>query len=129
MKKIRFKSIFTKTIAIMLPLVLLINLIILIALYWITYQYNYEKSERDVTTAANVIEDFVGIYDFNNEAELSELNASLSALCREFDISYAYVLDVDATAGTQKYLAIGYGNLASESFKNERKVGDERSEF
>ena len=124
MKKIRFKSIFTKTIAIMLPLVLLINLIILIALYWITYQYNYEKSERDVTTAANVIEDFVGIYDFNNEAELAELNASLSALCREFDISYAYVLDVDATAGTQKYLAIGYGNLASKSFKNERKVGD-----
>ena len=108
----------------MLPIVTIINLIILAALYQITYRFNYEHCEKDVTTAATVIEDFAGIYDFGNKAEMMELNASLSSLCREFQIAYAYVLKVDVKAGTEKYLAIGYGDNASESFKKERAVGD-----
>ena len=108
----------------MLPIVTIINLIILAALYQITYRFNYEQCKNNVTTAATVIEDFAGIYDFGNKAEMMELNASLSSLCREFQIAYAYVLKVDVKAGTEKYLAIGYGDNASEAFKKERTVGD-----
>lgn len=124
MKKIKFKSIFTKAIAITLPIVVIVNALILALLYRMTYNYNLDKYKKEVTTAASVIEDFAARCDFNDESELSALDKELNKLCRQFDISYAYVLEIDEKANSEKYLAIGYGEMASESFKNERSIGD-----
>ena len=124
MKRIKNKSIFWKTIAIVMPIVTIMNVIVLAASYKITYDFSYEKCEKDVTTAAKVIEDFAALYDMNDKAEVKELGESMSALCREFGISYAYVIEVDTEAETEKYISIGYGENASEAFKLERHTGD-----
>lgn len=122
MKKIH--GIFISTIAILLPFVLLINIIILSLEYNYTYNNTLKHCSDDIITAAKVIEDYVGIYDLNLPEDAETCNKSLSALCREFDITYAYVLKINEKRNSETYISIGVGNNASKDFVETRKPGD-----
>ncbi len=122
MKKV--KSVFTNTIAILLPIVLLTNIIILSFEYKYIYDTTLKHCTEDVITAAKVIEDYVGIYDLNLEEDIQTCNQSLSALCKEFEISYSYVLRIDEKKNSETYISIGTGRTASKKFISTRKVGD-----
>lgn len=122
MKKIH--GIFLSTIAILLPIVLLINIIILSLEYNYTYNNTLKHCSEDIITAAKVIEDYVGIYDLNIPEDAEMCNKSLSALCREFGITYAYVLRINEKRNSETYISIGVGNNASKSFVETRKPGD-----
>ena len=92
------------------------------------YKYIYDTTLKhcteDVIKAAKVIEDYVGIYDLNLEEDIQTCNQSLSALCREFDITYSYVLRIDKKKNSETYISIGVGNNASKKFISTREVGD-----
>ncbi|MBR2589899.1 MAG: SpoIIE family protein phosphatase [Clostridia bacterium] len=116
-------TLFYKTIAIILPIVLVTNLIVLALAYYVTYQQNYNHCAEDVTKAARVIEDFVGMYDLTKEEDVKQCNESISALCREFEITYAYVVRIDVEKNTETYVTLGAGHNASETYIKERYPG------
>lgn len=120
----KYSGIFVSTIAILLPIVILTNLIILSVGYKYIYDYTLAYCTEDVITAAKVIEDYVGIYDLNSKKDVEICNNSLNALCREFDITYSYVLKIDQEQNSETYISIGIGKNASKDFINERKPGD-----
>lgn len=122
MKKIH--GIFFETIAILLPILLLTNLIVLGISYSKTYETSLQHSVNNITRAAKVIEDYVGIYDLTRKSDVDICNESLSALCREFDITYAYVQKIDVKNNSETYISIGVGNGASEDFIEQRHAGD-----
>lgn len=122
MKKVN--SIFFSTIAILLPIVLITNIIILSVAYKFTYDTTLNHCTEDIIKAAKVIEDYVGIYDLNLQKDVDMCNQSLSALCREFDITYSYVLKIDVANKSETYVSIGVGKNASEEFIATRHPGD-----
>lgn len=122
MKKTR--TVFFNTIAILLPIVLLTNCIILIVAYRVAYKLYYNSCAQTVTKAARVIEDFVGMYDLSDPEDVNECNESMSALCREFEITYAYVVRINADKKSETYVTLGAGKDASERFLQERHPGD-----
>lgn len=126
MKRIikKFKTIFFSTIAILLPIVFVTNLIILVVAYKNIYDSNYERCQEEVIVAANVIEDYVGIYDLEDAEDVAQCNESLCALCREFKITYAYVVRIDIEKKEETYVTLGYGENAAESFIKNRHSGD-----
>ena len=124
MKKRKPGSIFLSTIATLLPIVLLSNLIVLGVAYYVVYEHNYKHCVDDVAKAAKVIEDYVGIYDLNDPEDVKVCNESISALCREFEITYSYVVEVNVEKNSETYIVLGAGKDAAESFLRERHSGD-----
>ncbi|MBQ6381888.1 MAG: SpoIIE family protein phosphatase [Clostridia bacterium] len=122
-KKKKGSSLFYKTIAIILPIMLVTNLIVLSSAYYFTYRHNYNHCAEDVTKAAKVIEDFVGMYDLTKEDDVKQCNESISALCREFEITYAYVLRIDPKTKNETYITLGAGKDAAETYLKERYPG------
>ena len=122
--KTKIKGVFLSTIAILLPIVLLTNVIILSLAYRLTYRTTVKHCTEDIITAAKVIEDFVGIYDLSDPEDVDMCNKSLCALCREFEITYSYVLKIDEKNNSETYISIGVGPGASKDFIDNRKPGD-----
>ena len=123
MKKKRINSLFYKTIAIFLPIVLVTNLLVLALAFYETYKNSYNHCSEDVIKASRVIEDFVGMYDLTKEEDVKQCNESISALCREFEITYAYVERIDADKQSETYITLGAGKNASEIYLKERYPG------
>ncbi|MBR0413584.1 MAG: SpoIIE family protein phosphatase [Clostridia bacterium] len=119
----KINSLFYRTIAIILPILLVTNLIVLTIMYVASYRQNYDHCVEDVTKAARVIEDFVGMYDLTKESDVKQCNESISALCREFEITYAYVLRIDPETKNETYVTLGAGRNASETYLKERYPG------
>ncbi|MBR6171902.1 MAG: SpoIIE family protein phosphatase [Eubacterium sp.] len=122
MKRAAFwkKSIFKKTLLILLPLVLLIDGLVLFAGYREVYNATYSHAEEDVSDSANLLKESVSYIDVEKDDKVSDL---LEGFCKYTNTTYAYILEADPEKDQLRFLAIDFGKDATEEAKKERYPG------
>ena len=121
------KSIFRKTALIILPIMIIVDLIVLLSVYNITYKNSYDNCAEILERAQRrALERFV-FCDLETEGvaetEASICSSAFSNLCRDLDLMYIYAIRVDPDANTETYLAIGFGPDANEEAVRTRYYG------
>ena len=123
MKKVN--SIFFKIGLFITPVVLLLDVMVLLLSYNTTYNSNLKIFEKQIRNAAEITVQYCETYnlydnlDPNNEEEREEFDE----ICKAFDITYAFVVNLDLEKNTETYLAIGFGEDASQAAKDTRYPG------
>ena len=121
------KSIFRKTALIILPIIIVVDLIVLLSVYNITYKNSYDNCSETLERAQQLaLERFV-FCDLETagvaKTESSICSSAFSNLCRDQDLMYIYAIRVDQETNSETYLAIGFGPDASEEAEMTRYYG------
>lgn len=106
----------------MLPTVLLLDLLVLLLSYNITYENSLKMCEKQLRRAANLTAEYCETYDLYQNIE-SKGSVEYNDICESFDITYLFVVDLDLEKNTETYLAIGFGKNASQDAKDTRFPG------
>lgn len=117
------KSIFFKIGLFLLPIVLLLDILVLFLSYRITYNNNLNIYEKQIENAAKMAVQYCEAFDLKDDDSFREYNLDYDSICRMFGITYVFVLDPDIDNNSETYLAIGFGEGASEEAKETRYRG------
>ena len=117
------KSIFLKIGLIMLPVVLLLDIVVLVLTYNITYDSNFANSESRLRRAAKEITEYLSFYDLHKKAILLERDNTLGEFCEMLGVTYIFAVDVDVEKRDETYLLIGFGDDATQEAKDTRYRG------
>ncbi len=121
MKKPR--SIFFKIALIVTPIVLALDFFLLLLSYNITYDNTMQSCRSQLRNAANSAVQYTETSDVNDPEVREYLCADFSSLCKLFDISYVYAIDLDVEKNTETFIAIGFGDDAGQKVKETRYPG------
>ena len=121
MKK-RF-SIFWNVALSQLVVVIIAETVIMALAYATISNHTYEHCYGDIEKYAYVIEDAVSKYDLDDAQQAQQCSEELSKLCINLDAPYIYVIEVDKAQQSEKYLAIGFGEDATNEAKKTRYNG------
>ena len=116
-------SIFWSIVLIQLPVVLVVELIALVCAYAVLSKLNNTMCCTEIKKAADVAEYVVEQYDLDDPESAKECSETLSDLCMRLDAPYIYALEIDEAAGSEKYLALGFGKNATEEARQTRYNG------
>lgn len=121
----KFHSIFFKIGLFITPVVLLLDATVLLLSYNITYNSNLKIYEETIRNAAEMTVQYCESYNLydNLDSEDQGETAEFNEICKSFDITYAFVVDLDLKKNTETYLAIGFGANASQEAKRTRYPG------
>ncbi len=118
------KSLFFKIGVIMTLIILILDGFILLVSYNITYENNLKIFEEDITAAAEMGVEYSEAYDLLDDSVDVEVYCKMyDNICETFGITYIYALDIDLENRAETYLAIGFGENASEEAKIARYRG------
>lgn len=117
-------SIFWSIILIVLPLVVLIDILAIFSTYNYISGITYEHYKEDIMNAAGVADELLHDQDLKNTENGKLCSKELDTLCEKLNLPYIYVIEIDKNTNTIKYLCIGTGEGASETFKEQRHEGD-----
>ncbi|MBQ6412317.1 MAG: SpoIIE family protein phosphatase [Ruminococcus sp.] len=118
------KSLFFKIGVIMTLIILILDGFILLVSYNITYENNLKIFEEDITTAAELGVQYSESYDLRDDtADPRPYSALYDNICDMLGITYLYALDIDIEDQIETYLAIGFGENASEEAQTTRYRG------
>ena len=123
MKKTR--SIFFKIALWMVPTVLLLDMLVLLLSYNTTYRNTLAVHEKQITNAAQMTVQYCESFNLYDDLEEESRggNKEFNDICKSFDITYAFIVDLDLDKNTETYLAIGFGDDASQAAKETRYSG------
>ncbi len=117
------RSIFLKIALIMTPIVLVLVLSVLFISYNITHENTIKSYKNQLRIAASNAVQYAESADMDNLEVLQQLNDDYNALCKLYDITYVYVLDIDPDESIETYIAIGFGSDATQAAKENRFTG------
>ena len=89
------------------------------AIYRITYNHCY----YDIKKSTAAIEYIISQYNLDDAKQAEKCNAELSELCVKLDSPYIYAIELDEAANSETYLAIGFGDKATEEARQSRYSG------
>ena len=89
------------------------------AIYRITYDHCY----YDIKKSTAAIEYIVSQYNLDDAEQAKECSAELSELCKKLDSPYIYAIELNETANSETYLAIGFGDEATDEARQSRYSG------
>ena len=117
------RSVFGKIFIGFLILVALIEA----AVFFFLYQYTYDRVVEDATSgikyAAASVANAFEMYDPDDLTDYKDSGEFLMNMCNGLEITYLYVIKPDLESKDETYLAVGYGENASEEFINNRYTG------
>lgn len=116
-------SIFWKLVLIILPLALLVDLGMLAAAYKVNYDSNLEHCREDLENVTEMIADTYKLFDPYDLEDHKYMDSYFEKMCETYDLKYLYAERPDIENDTFTYLAIGFGEGASENAKSERYSG------
>ena len=119
----KLKSIFIKIALIMLPLVLSLAIVVLVLVYNITYENSLIASKETIRDTAEAAVQYFEAFNLYDSQDALENDEMVSRMCDMFNITYLFALSIDPEENSETYLAIGFGENASEKAKNERFPG------
>lgn len=112
------KSIFFKTAIILAPVVLLLDVLVLVLTYNITYENNLQLAESRLRDAAEMTVQYAETYNL-----YEYVDNDYDLLCEMFDVTYVFIVEPDVKTRSETYLAIGFGEHASDEAKKTRYPG------
>ena len=117
------KSFFLKICLIMGLIVLMIDCTVLFLSFKITYDHTIEKSKTTLKNAADTAVQYTTDVYLEYLDMRKELSEDYTHLCDVFEITYIYALKLDPEKNAETYLAIGFGDDATQEAKNSRGPG------
>ncbi len=117
------KSIFFKTAIILALVVLLLDVLVLALTYKITYNNNLQLAESRLRNAATMTVKSTETYNLYDYVDKPEEGFNFDMICQMFDITYVFIVEPDVRTRSETYIAIGFGENASEEAINTRYPG------
>ena len=117
------KSIFTRLLLLILPLVLIADMIILAIAYALTYQSNLAQSKQLVETVSREVALHFEAYDPAVPSEYESTVWYLDSVCALTDMTYAYCIVPDPAEHSIRFLAIGFGKDATQEARDTHHTG------
>ena len=117
------KSIFTRLLLLILPLVLIADMIILAIAYALTYQSNLEQNRERVELVSREVAQYFESFDPNIPSEFEHTAWYLDSVCALTDMTYIYCVVPDPTDSSIRFLSIGFGKDAAEEARQSRYPG------
>lgn len=121
MKKRR--SIFVKIGLLIIPLILLVDALVLLLSYNITYNNNLKSCERRIRNAAEAAAEYSEELDLSHNDMGTYAGEFYTRLCKTYDITYIFAESIDLENNSETYLAIGFGENASKDAQKTRYPG------
>ena len=94
-----------------------------IFLYNYTYNHTVKDATANIKCAASTVAKAFEIYNPNNPEDYKNSSDFLKDMCDGLNITYLYVMKPDLKNKDEIYMATGWGDKASEEFKNNRYTG------
>lgn len=107
----------------MVPIILLLDLMMLFFTCSITYNNNLNIFKRQIKNAAEMAVKFSESFNLEDDESAEQIALDYTEICEMFDVTYVFVLDPDIQNNSETYLAIGFGENASEDAKKTRYRG------
>ena len=117
------RSIFFKIGLFLVPTIVILDLVMLLLAYNITYSTNLGVFKTQVRNAAEMAVQYSQAYNLKDDESFEKYKPDYSFICDKFDVTYVFVLDPDIENNSETYLAIGFGRGASEDAKKTRYRG------
>ena len=118
------RTLFQNAVLIMLPIILAASLLMLMLGYKNVKSDTYKHYEEDIGKAAAAAVSTAEDYDLNKPEDARKCSQELSQLCNDLDVPYLYVLEIDETARSEKYLAMGFHGDVPQELVEARHIGD-----
>ncbi len=117
------KSIFTRLLLLILPLVLIADGIILAVAYGRTYQSNLKRSREQVERVSRNVAEYFETMDTTGPEKMENTGWFLDFVCELSDMAYVYCVEPGLADGSIRYLAIGFGKDAEDEARKTHFTG------
>ena len=108
------KSIFTRLLLLILPLVLIADIIILVIEYGLTYRSDLRQSWAQVEAVSREVAEYFETSDPDEPEEVETSAWLFDYVCELADMAYVYCIEQGPEKNSIRYLAIGFGEDAEE---------------
>lgn len=119
----KMKSIFFRIGLFMLPVVLLLEAVVMLLTYNITYESNMERCKQNIQNAAETTVKYSQAMNLYSSAAQVQREGEFARYCKMFDVTYIYAVEIDPEDRSATYLVIGFGEDASKEAKKTRYSG------
>ena len=116
-------SIFIKIGLFILPVVLTLDLLVLYLTYNITYNNNLTIYKNQITNDAKMAVQYSEFFDFTESGNEDKYSKEYDSVCKILDTDYIFAEKLDIENDSETYLAIGFGENASNEAKETRYPG------
>ena len=117
------KSIFFKLALLIIPLVLAYEIAQLYMSYRTIYNATLDSCTKITQSTAQTAADNFAFYNADNPDEAKQYSRQFDDLCSLWGVTYVYAVEIDPETQTEKYLAIGFGEDASDYAREVRYPG------
>lgn len=107
----------------MATIVMIVDLFIIFLSYNITYESTVKSSESLIIRAGDIAKQYFANREFRSLDSDGGLSLDFSYLCGLFDVTYVFAVEVDVDKNSETYLAIGFGDDATDEAKKTRYAG------
>ena len=116
-------SLFVKMLLIIVPTVLLLDMVVFFIAYSMTYNNTLDQCKKTVEAVSKQTAKEFEYMDLNNEDTMESVGNYLSSTCNLTNLSYLYAIKPDLETNTETYVAIGFGENASEDVRKSHYPG------
>ncbi len=117
------KSVFFKFALIIIPIVLIFEMAEVYFSYRTIYNETLETSKKTVVNIAKEAADEFMYYNPNDSKDRENCSKEFDDLCKTHGVTYIFAIEPDLDTRDEKYIAIGFGENASERAKKTRYPG------
>lgn len=117
------KSIFFQITLMILPILILLEGLILFITYRITYDNTVQSNTKYIQNAATMAVEIAQFVFPDNDEDAEACSSSFESLCKSYNVDYVFLVEADANAMSEKYLAIGFGKGANRDAIETRYPG------
>ncbi len=116
-------SLLFRLLLLLLPIVAGLNIAILVFAYQTTYDAIYDANLQTVENAASFAAEYFEMYDPYNLDDCSQCSEEFNHICKQMGLAYLCAVKPDIENNRIEYLAIGFGEGASEEAQKTRYPG------
>lgn len=116
-------SVFRRITLFILIAVLIAELATISMAFKIIYDSNFERTLNNIKNHSHTLVELGRYYDYENPDSTSYLSYTLEGYCREANLAYAYIEEIDLDQGTESYLAVGFGEHTTDEAHQQRYPG------
>ena len=123
-KKKRAYSLFTRMSLLMFLIILILDGVVLMLTYKISYDNNLQIFEDQLRGAAKATVHYCETYNvYNDQTDEEIVDPLFDNICELFNVTYIYVVEPNLDTRSETYLEIAFGDDASEEAKETRFRG------
>ena len=116
-------SVFRRITLFILIAVLVAELATMAMAFKVIYDLNLERNLNSIKNHSHTLVELGRYYNYDNPDSTSYLSYTLEEYCREANLAYAYIEEIDLDKSTETYLAVGFGDNTTEVAYQQRYPG------